>query len=109
MTREVILDKIGKTGIRTASDFAVPINGATIPLPYLVVRTKETLSGSDNGKVQTVKIEWAVALFSTNRNPELERRLIKSLRGVGKVEITPYPDGSPYQTTFKFTTTQIMR
>lgn len=109
MTREAILAQIDKAGIRRESDFAVPINGSTIPLPYLVVRTKETLSGSDNGRVQTVKIEWAVALFTANRDTELERKIIQSLRGVGKVEITPYPDGSPYQTTFKFTTTQIMR
>ena len=109
MTREKVLEQIAKTGIRRESDFAVPINGSTVPLPYLVVRTKETISGSDNGKVQIVKIEWAVALFAANRNLELEFRLIKSLQGVGKVEVTPYPDGSPYQTTFKFTTTQIMR
>jgi len=109
MTRETVLEQIAKTGIRRESDFAVPINGSTVPLPYLVERTKENISGSDNGKVQIVKIEWAVALFAANRDTELERKIIQSLRGVGKVEITPYPDGSPYQTTFKFTTTQIMR
>ena len=109
MTRELVLSRIDGTGIRRESDFAVPINGSTVPLPYLVVRTKGTISGSDNGKVQIVKIEWAVALFTANRDTELEIKIIQSLRGVGNVEITPYPDGSPYQTTFKFTTYQIVR
>lgn len=109
MTRESILERIDGTEIRRESDFAVPINGTQVALPYQVVRTKETITGSDNGKVQMVKIEWAVALFSRNRDLTLESKILKALQGVGKVEVTPYPDGSPYQTTFKFTTNQIMR
>ncbi|MBQ7001695.1 MAG: hypothetical protein IJN67_11735 [Oscillospiraceae bacterium] len=109
MTRENVLQNIDNTGIRREADFAVPINGVPVPLPYLVVRTKETFSGSDNGRVQTVKIEWAVALFSTNRDLSLESKLIKALQGVGKLDVTPYPDGTPYSTHFKFTTNQIIR
>lgn len=109
MTREQIMQRIDGTGIRRESDFAVPINGTQVPLPYQVVRTKETITGSDNGKVQLVKIEWAVALFTINRDLTLERKILKALQGVGKVEVIPYPDGSPYQTTLKFTTNQIMR
>lgn len=109
MTRETIMQRINGTGIRRESDFAVPINGTQVLLPYQVVRTKETITGSDNGKVRLVKIEWAVALFARNRDFALESKILKALQGVGKVEVTPYPDGSPYQTTFKFTTNEIMR
>lgn len=106
MTREAILQKIDNTGIPREDDFAVPINGAQIKLPYQVVRTKDTVTGSDNGRVQLMKTEWVIALFSTNRDLLLEGKLIKALQGVGKVEIIPYPDGTPYQTNFKFTSTQ---
>lgn len=109
MTRETILERIDGTGIRREADFAVPINGKNVALPYQVVRTKETITGSDNGNVQLVKIDWAVVLFTCNRDLMLERKILKALQGVGKVEVTHYPDGSPYQTTFKFTTNQIMR
>lgn len=109
MTKEAVLQRIDSTGIRREDDFVVPINGKQVKLPYQVVRTKETVTGSDNGNVRLVKIEWAVVLFSANRDPELENKIIKELQGVGKVEITSYPDGTPYQTTFKFITNQIMR
>lgn len=108
MTRETILERINGTGIRREADFAVPINGNNVALPYQVVRTKETITGSDNGKVRLVKIEWAVALFACNRDLTLESKILEALQGVGKVEVIPYPDGSPYQTTFKFTTNQIV-
>lgn len=90
MTRDVIMQRIKGTEIRLESDFAVPINGAQVSLPYQVVRTKETITGSDNGKVRLVKIEWAVALFSRNRDRTLESKILKALQGVGKVEVTPY-------------------
>lgn len=109
LKRETVLSLIDSTLIRRESDFAVPINGSPINLPYLVVRTKETVSGSDNGKVGVMKIEWGVSLFTVNRNDDLEAKLLSTLRDVGKVEVIRYPDGQPYQTTFKFSTNQIIR
>lgn len=109
MTREEILAKIEGTGIRMEKDFAVPINGDPLDLPYQIVRTKETVTGSDNGNVNVVKIDWAVALFVTDRDTLLEAKILKALQGVGKVEVIPYPDGTPYSTHFKFTTNQILR
>ena len=109
MTKDVILQRIGSAGFRIESDFAVPVNGVQVPLPYLVVRTKETVTGSDNGKVRTLKIEWIIALFTRNRDLVLEKKLLEALYGFEKLEVIPFPDGSPYQTTFKFTTHQIMK
>lgn len=109
MTREKVLERIDSTGIHREKDFAVPINGIPVPLPYLVVRTKETVTSSDNGNVQLLKIEWAVALFVTDRDTLLEAKILKALQGVGKVEMIPFPDGTPYSTHFKFTTNQILR
>lgn len=109
MTESNVLRKIDSTGIRRESDFAVPVNGAQVPLPYLVVRSKKTILGSDNGKVQIVRIEWVVALFSRNRDLELEFKLLQALNGIEKLDVIPFPDGSPYQTTFKFTTYQTMK
>lgn len=108
MTRENVLAMIDSTGIRREADFVVPINGSPVNLPYLIVRTKETVTGSDNGMVCVLKTEWGISLFTINRDILLETALLKALCGVGKVEIIRYPDGQPYQTTFKFTTNQIM-
>lgn len=104
-----MLSLLDESGIRREADFVVPVNGAPVNLPYFVVRTKETASRSDNGRVGTMKIEWGVALFTVNRDDRLESAILNVLHGVGKVEIVRYPDGQPYQTTFKFTTNQIMR
>lgn len=109
MTREEVLYQLKRTGVRQEADFAVPINGQQIKLPYHVVRTKDTISGSDNGKVQTLKIEWTVALFTTNKETAMESVFLKALSGVGRVEVIRFPDGTPYQTTFKFNTNQIIR
>lgn len=109
MTKDNLLKRLDDTGIRRENDFAVPANGAQIKLPYQVVRTKETVTGSDNGNVQVLRIEWTVALFTTNKDQRLENEISKALRGAGKVEIIHFPDGSPYQTSFKFITNQIMR
>lgn len=109
MTNEAVLARLDATGIRREADFMVPINNSQVKLPYQIVRTKETVTGSDNGNVNILKTEWGVALFTVNREAALEDRFRKALRDVGKVEIIRYPDGSPYQTTFKFTTNQIMR
>lgn len=109
MTREKVLEALDTTGIRREADFAVPINGSPVAPPYQIVRTKETITGSDNGRVRTLKVEWGVALFTVNRDDALESVFLRALRGVGKVEVIRYPDGKPYQTTFKFTTNHILR
>lgn len=109
MKKDTVLALLDATGIRREADFVVPINGTPVGLPYQVVRTKETVTGSDNGKVNTQKIEWGVSLFAANRDIALEDAIQKALVGVGKVEVIHFPDGKPYQTTFKFSTTQILR
>lgn len=109
MTKETVLQRISDTGIRKERDFAVPINGQTFPLPYLVIRSKDTVIGSDNGNVCLIRTDWEIPLFSANRALDLEQKLQKALLGVGKMEIIPYPDGTVYQTTFKFSTTQTMQ
>lgn len=109
MTREEVFQKLDGTGIRREEDFVVPINGQQAKLPYQVVRTKETEEGDDSGRVRIQKIEWTVALFATNRDDALAGKISATLSGVGKVEITRYPDGQPYQTNFKFTTRQILK
>lgn len=108
MTRENVIKQLEGTGVRQEQDFLVPVNGKQVKLPYHVIRTKETVTGSDNGNVRLLKIEWVVALFTTNRDDELEVNFLKALYNVGKVEVTRYPDGTPYQTNFKFTTNQIL-
>lgn len=97
------------TGIHQEEDRVVPINGVQVKLPYMVARTKETQTGDDLGRVRLLKIEWTVALFTTNRDNALEALISRALFGIGKLEISHFPDGTPYQTSFKFTTNQIMK
>lgn len=108
MTREIILNKLDGTGIHREKDRVVPINGSQVILPYMVVRTKETEEGDDLGRVRIQRIDWTVALFTTDRDDDLSGKISQALFSVGKVEITRYPDGQPYQTNFKFTTNQIL-
>ena len=109
MKQEVILSLLDGTGIAREEDFAVPVNGVTRKLPYMVVRRKETIEGDDLGRIRIVKTEWTVALFTTNREDALEQTFCKVLSGAGKVEVTRFPDGTPYQTNFEFTTKQTMK
>ena len=109
MTKETVLATLDTTGIRREADCAVRINGSPVALPYQIVRTKETVTGSDNGKVNILRTEWGVALFTVNRDDALEAVFLRALRRVGQVEVIGYPGGKPYQTTVKFTTNQIMR
>lgn len=109
MIQENILTLLDSTGISREEDFAVPINGSAKKLPYMVVRTKDTIEGDDLGRIQIQKTEWIVALFTTNREEALEQKFRKALSPVGRVEITRYPDGRPYQTNFEFTTKQLMK
>ena len=109
MTKESVLQRLAGTGIPREEDYAVPINGASKKLPYMVVRTTEAIEGADLGRVQFLKTEWTVALFTVNRDDALEAIICKALSSVGRVEITRFPDGKPYQTNFEFTTKQTMK
>lgn len=106
MTREAVFELLDSTDISREEDYAVPINGSTKKLPYMVVRTTETIEGADLGRVHIQKTEWIVALFTVNRDDVLEKKICKALSSVGRVEITRFPDGKPYQTNFEFTTRQ---
>ena len=109
MMQEYVLSLLDGTGISREEDFAVPINGSAKKLPYMVVRSRETIDGDDLGRIQILKTEWIVALFTVNREEALEQKFRKALSPVGRVEITHYPDGKPYQTNFEFTTKQLMK
>ena len=109
MKQDIVYALLDSTGLSREEDFAVPINGIAKKLPYMVVRTKETIEGDDLGRIQIQKTEWIVALFTTNQEETLEQKLRKALSPVGKMEITRYPDGKPYQTNFEFTTKQLMK
>ena len=106
MTDIEVLRRLDETGIRREADFVVPMNGAQIPLPYMVVRRQETVEESDDGVVSYLAIDWTVALFTTNKDIALERAIRRALAGVQKIEVTSFPDGTPYQTNFEFTTKQ---
>lgn len=109
MKQETIYTMLDGTGIPREEDFAVPMNGSTKKLPYMVVRTKETIEGDDLGRIRIQRTEWIVALFTNNREDALEQKFCRALSTVGKVEVTRFPDGRPYQTNFEFTTKQTMK
>ena len=109
MTEKCVEAGLEKTGIAIEPDFAVPVNGVSKPLPYMVIRRKVNIDGSDNGAVRFLVISWTVALFTKNYDPVMERKISIALAGVGKVEIERFPDGTPYQTNFEFTTRQILK
>lgn len=102
--REEILARLDSTEIRREEETAVPINGETLPLPYMVVRSEEQDKWDDMGRVCVVTIVWTVTLFTTNKNFALECKIRKALAGLGTVEIRRYPDGEPYSVDFTFTT-----
>ena len=104
ISREKILKRLDNTGIRREEEMVVPINGATVPLPYMVVRSEETDNWSDMGRVGVTTIMWTVVLFTANKDFALECKIRKALAGLGTVEITRYPDGQPYSVDFTFTT-----
>lgn len=64
MKRNIILARLGETGIRQEAEKVVPINGAPVPLPYHVVRVDEVEDGDDLGRVRIKTLSWAVALFT---------------------------------------------
>lgn len=101
---EKILERLDNTGIRREEETVVPINGATVPLPYMVVRSEETDKWDDRGRVCVTTIRWTVVLFTTNKDFALECKIRKALAGLGTVEIERFPDGEPYSVYFTFTT-----
>ena len=102
--REKVLAHLDKTNIRREEETVVPINGATEQLPYMVVRSEETDTWDDNGRVCVVTIVWTVTLFTTNKDFALECKIRKALAGLGTVSVERYPDGEPYSVDFTFTT-----
>ena len=104
ISREKIQKRLDNTGIRREEETVVPINGATVPLPYMVVRSEETDKWDDMGRVRVVTITWTVTLFTANKDFALECKIRKALAGLGTVEIERYPDGEPYSVDFTFTT-----
>lgn len=103
-TRDKILARLDNTGIRREEETVVPINGATVPLPYMVVRSEENDKWDDMGRVVVVTITWTVALFTANKDFALECKIRTALAGVGTVKIERFPDGEPYSVYFTFTT-----
>ena len=104
ISREKILERLDNTGIRREEETVVPINGATVPLPYMVVRSEESDKWDDMGRVRVVTITWTVVLFTTNKDFALECKIRKALAGLGTVGVERYPDGEPYSVDFTFTT-----
>lgn len=103
-SRKKILERLDNTGIRREEETVVPINGATVPLPYMVVRSEESDKWGDMGRVGVVTITWTVVLFTANKDFALECKIRKALAGLGTVEIERFPDGEPYSVYFTFTT-----
>lgn len=102
--REKILARLDNTGIRREEETVVPINGVTVPLPYMVVRSEETDKWDDKGRVCVTTIAWTVVLFTANKDFALECKIRKALAGLGTVEIERFPDGNPYSVYITFTT-----
>lgn len=104
ITCEEILARLDKTNIRREEETVVPINGATEQLPYMVVRSEETDTWDDMGRVCVTTIVWTVTLFTANKDFALECKIRKALAGLGTVNVERYPDGEPYSVDFTFTT-----
>lgn len=104
ITREEILARLDKTNIRREEETVVPINGATEQLPYMVVRSEETDTWDDMGRVCVTTIVWTVTIFTANKDFALECKIRKALAGLGTVNVERYPDGEPYSVDFTFTT-----
>lgn len=102
--REKVLTRLDSTGIRREDEAAVPVNGVTVPLPYMVIRTIEKDTWDDLGRVCVKTIMWTIALFTANKDIALECKIRKALAGLGTIEIERFPDGEPYSVHFTFTT-----
>ena len=60
-SREKVLTRLDSTGIRREDEAAVPVNGVTVPLPYMVIRTIEKDTWDDLGRVCVKTIMWTIA------------------------------------------------
>ena len=106
-----IVQALAGTEITMAEDRAVPINGAPVPLPYFVIRREETETGADNGLVGVTEIHWTVALFTAKSDFALECKIKRALwkARISTIEVERFPDGTPYQTNFEFSTKTIRK
>ena len=78
-SREKVLTRLDSTGIRREDEAAVPVNGVTVPLPYMVIRTIEKDAWDDLGRVCVKTIMWTIALFTANKDVALECKIRKAL------------------------------
>lgn len=108
MRRETIISRLEDTGIRREAETVTPIGGEVVPLPYFIVRTEETDTGDDSGRVSITTTNWTVTLFTTNKDFALECKIRKALTAVGTVEVERFPDGEPYSVNFSFTTKGVL-
>lgn len=103
-TPEEILARLDKTDIRLEDETAVPINGETAPLPYMIVRSEEIDTWDDKGRICVTTTNWTIVLFTVNKDFALECKIRKALAGLGTVTVERFPDGQPYSVYFTFTT-----
>ena len=104
-----ISTRLQATGIRMEEEHVVPCNGINVALPYMVLRQESEMTGDDAGRIQLEEVHWTVALFSQQKAPDMERKIKLALAGLGRVKITSYPDGTPYETNFEFMTKSILK
>ncbi len=104
MTETEIRNRLRKLNVREIPDVDVPINGTVQELPCYALLPKTTVIGSDNGSVGLQRTDWQLILLTAERDEKLNRGILAALAGAGKPTVEPFPDLSPYQTTFKFTT-----
>ena len=104
MTETQIRKRLENLGVREIPDVDVPVNGIVQDLPCFALLPKTTVIGSDNGSVGLHRTDWQLILLTSERDDGLNRGILAALAGAGKPTMEPFPDLSPYQTTFKFTT-----
>lgn len=104
MTHEEIVKRLEKTGIPREEETATPTEGAAVSLPYFTIRTAEVDEWDDAGRVCITKTVWTVTLFTVNKEEQLEQKIRRALSAVGKVTVDAFPDETPYQVDFTFTT-----
>ena len=104
MTEPQIRKRLRILNIREIRDVDVPVNGVVQDLPCYALLPKTTVIGSDNGSVGLRRTDWQLILLTAERDETLNKGILSALAGAGKVTVEPFPDLSPYQTTFKFTT-----
>lgn len=103
INREKILGRLENTGVPIEEETATPIAGETVPLPYLIIRSEETDTWDDMGRVCVTSITWTITLFTVNKDFALECKIRKALAGLGTVAVERFPDSEPYSVDFSFT------